>query len=192
MGQKKCICLIRVSTEKQMLEGQKEKVIATAISDGYSIDEIAVVEAKESAIKLKEEERRTINEMKEIIEQYPTIESVYVFAIDRLARKVSVVLSVKDYLLEHKINLVFLNPRKMSTMIKNEKGEMIEDEITGMMLLFLSYGAQMEMKIKQARWEVTRDRLRSENKVATGRPMFGYKKAKDKSVIVDDEKGEIV
>ena len=175
-----------------MLEGQKEKVIATAISDGYSIDEIAVVEAKESAIKLKEEERRTINEMKEIIEQYPTIESVYVFAIDRLARKVSVVLSVKDYLLEHKINLVFLNPRKMSTMIKNEKGEMIEDEITGMMLLFLSYGAQMEMKIKQARWEVTRDRLRSENKVATGRPMFGYKKAKDKSVIVDDEKGEIV
>ena len=192
MGQKKCICLIRVSTEQQKLEGQKEKVISTAINDGYSVEEIAVVEGKESAIKLNEEERETLNEMKDIIAQYPTIESVYVFAIDRLARKVSIVLSIKDYLLEHKINLVFLNPRKMSTMIKNEKGELVEDEITGMMLLFLSYGAQMEMKIKQARWAVTRDKMRSQNLVATGRPMFGYKKAKDKSVILDEEKAEIV
>ena len=104
---KKCICLIRVSTKQQELEGQKEKVISAAIADGYSLDEIAIVEGKESAIKLKEEERETLNEMKNIISQYPTIESVYVFAIDRLARKVSIILSVKDYLLENKINLVF-------------------------------------------------------------------------------------
>ena len=89
---KKCICLVRVSTEQQKLEGQKEKVISAAISDGYKLEEIAVVEGKESAIKLQEEERETLNEMKNIIAQYPTIESVYVFAIDRLARKVSIIL----------------------------------------------------------------------------------------------------
>lgn len=189
---KKCICLIRVSTKQQELEGQKEKVISAAIADGYSLDEIAIVEGKESAIKLKEEERETLNEMKNIISQYPTIESVYVFAIDRLARKVSIILSVKDYLLENKINLVFLNPRKLGTMIKNEKGELIEDELTGMMLMFLGYGAQMEMKIKLARWKATKDLMRSNNLIATGRPMFGYKKAKNKSVIVDDINGEVV
>ena len=32
---KKCICLVRVSTEQQKLEGQKEKVISAAISDGW-------------------------------------------------------------------------------------------------------------------------------------------------------------
>ena len=136
---KKCICLVRVSTEQQKLEGQKEKVISAAISDGYKLEEIAVVEGKESAIKLQEEERETLNEMKNIIAQYPTIESVYVFAIDRLARKVSIILSVKDYLLKNKVNLVFLNPRKLATMIRNDKGVMVEDEMTSMMLLFLGY-----------------------------------------------------
>jgi len=104
---KKCICLVRVSTEQQKLEGQKEKVISAAISDGYKLEEIAVVEGKESAIKLQEEERETLNEMKNIIAQYPTIESVYVFAIDRLARKVSIILSVKDYLLSYRDNMEF-------------------------------------------------------------------------------------
>ena len=121
---KKCICLMRVSTEQQKLEGQKEKVISAAISDGYQLEEIAVVEGKESARKLEEEERETLNELKRIIAQYPTIENVYVFAIDRLARKVSIVLSVKDYLLKNNINLVFLNPHKMSTMRKEKRLKM--------------------------------------------------------------------
>lgn len=37
---------MRVSTEQQKLEGQKEKVISAAISDGYQLEEIAVVEAE--------------------------------------------------------------------------------------------------------------------------------------------------
>ena len=85
---KKCICLMRVSTEQQKLEGQKEIVISAAISDGYQLEEIAVVEGKESA------------------------------------RKVSIVLSVKDYLLKNNINLVFLNPHKMSTMRKEKRLKM--------------------------------------------------------------------
>ena len=85
---KKCICLMRVSTEQQKIEGQKEKVISAAISDGYQLEEIAVVEGKESA------------------------------------RKVSIVLSVKDYLLKNNINLVFLNPHKMSTMRKEKRLKM--------------------------------------------------------------------
>ena len=189
---KKCICLMRVSTEQQKLEGQKEKVISAAISDGYQLEEIAVVEGKESARKLGEEERETLNEMKRIIAQYPTIESVYVFAIDRLARKVSIVLSVKDYLLKNNINLVFLNPHKMSTMRINDNGEKVEDELTGMMLMFLSYGAEMEMKIKLARWNAAKEIMRSNNKLASGRPMFGYKKAADKSVVLDEVNAEVV
>ena len=91
-------------------------------------------------LNFKKKKRETLNEMKSIIAQYPTIESVYVFAIDRLARKVSIILSVKDYLLKNKVNLVFLNPRKLATMIRNDKGVLVEDEMTSMMLLFLGYG----------------------------------------------------
>lgn len=183
---KKCICLIRVSTVSQDLEGQREKVVANAIADGYKLDEIAVVEKKESAIKLSEQERESLNEMKEIISENPSIESVYVFAIDRLARKVSIVLSVKDYLTQRGINLVFINPHKMSTLRRDEKsGKMIEDELTSMLLMFLSYGAEMEMKIKMERFKAAKDVLRKNNKLASGKPLFGYRREKDGTVLVD-------
>ena len=64
---KKCICLIRVSTLSQDTTPQREKVVATAIADGYTNDEIEVIEKKESAIKLKKNEREGLREMEEII-----------------------------------------------------------------------------------------------------------------------------
>lgn len=185
---KKCIVLLRVSTSHQDLEAQKNKVIAAAIADDYNKEEIAIVEKKESAIKLKEEEREGLNEMKEIIEANPSIESVYVFAIDRLARKVSVVLSISEYLTERGINLVFLNPRKLSTMQRNEKGLMEEDKITSMMLLFLAYGAEMEMKLKLERFRAQKELMQKQKKLTSGKPVFGYYKKEDGTIGVDDEK----
>ena len=185
---KKCICLIRVSTIQQSLDEQREKVVASAIADGYKKSEIAVVEGKESAIKLKEEQRETINEMKQIIADNPSVESVYVFAIDRLARRVSVILSVKEYLDERGINLVFLNPHKMGTMRMDEKtGKMVEDELTKLLLMLLSYGAEMEMKIKQARFAVAREQSIKEGKYTGGRIKIGYKLTSDKHFAEGDD-----
>ena len=112
--------------------------------------------------------------MKELIEENPSIESVYVFAIDRLARRVSVILSVKDYLLERNINLVFLNPHKMSTLRTNEDGTKVEDELTKLLLMLLSYGAEMEMKIKIERAVNKKEEMRENNEV-TGKLIFGYR-----------------
>ena len=190
---KKCICLIRVSTQQQDLEAQKEKVVANAIADGYTKEEIAVVEKKESAIKLSEMERESLNEMKEIIIENPTIESVYVFAIDRLARRVSVVLSMKDYLTKRNINLVFLHPHKMSTLRKDEKtGKMVEDELTTMLLMFLSYGAEMEMKIKKERFEAAKSIMRKQKKLTSGKPVFGYKKNPDGTIGINEEEAQVI
>lgn len=190
---KKCICLIRVSTNTQDLKGQRETVVANAIADGYTKDEIAIVEKKESAIKLLEEKRESLNEMKEIISENPSIESVYVFAIDRLARKVSVVLSVVDYLCNKGINLVFINPHKLKTMKYDEKKKMmVRDELTQLLLMFLSYGAEMEMEIKMARFKVAKDVLQAQNKLASGKPMFGYRKLPNNEVVIDEEQAEAV
>jgi DNA invertase Pin-like site-specific DNA recombinase len=188
---KKCICLCRVSTNAQDLEGQREKVVANAIADGYTMDEIAVVEKKESAIKLSEMERESLNEMKEIINDNPTIESVYVFAIDRLARRVSIVLSIKDYLTERGINLVFLNPHKMGT-LRKDNGKMVEDELTSMLLMFLSYGAEMEMKIKKERFAAAKAVMQKQKKLTSGKPVFGYKKNADGTISVNEEEAAIV
>lgn len=188
---KKCICFLRVSTKHQDLKGQREQVISTAMADGYKADEIAVVEGKESAIKLNEEERQTLNEMKELVENHPTIESVYVFAIDRLARKISVIFSVKDYLNKQGINLVFLNPHKMAT-LKKVNGKLVEDEMTLLLLSMLAAGAEMEMKTKQARMQTAKQILLENNKVAYSKPMYGYKKTVTKSVMVDEQEANTV
>ncbi len=184
---KKCIVFCRVSTNHQELENQRNKVVASAMADGYTMDEIAIVEGKESAIKLKEEERETIKEMKSLIDQFQTIESVYVFAIDRLARRVSVILSVKDYLMEKGVNLVFLNPHKMSTLRTNEKGEKVEDELTSLLLMLLSYGADMEMKVKKERFKTVKDAMRKNGQITEAVVMVGYKKGPDKKAVIDDE-----
>ena len=189
---KKCIALLRVSTTSQDLEAQRDKVIEAAIADKYEKEEIAIIEKKESAIKRKEEEREGLNEMKEIIEGNPSIESVYVFAIDRLARKVSVVLSISEYLTERGINLVFLNPQKMSTMLRDEKGVMKENKLASMMLLFLGYGAEMEMKLKLERFKAQKELLQKQKKLTSGKPVFGYYKKKDGTIGVDDEKAGYV
>ena len=189
---KKCIALLRVSTTSQDLEAQRDKVIEAAIADKYEKEEIAIIEKKESAIKRKEEEREGLNEMKEIIEGNPSIESVYVFAIDRLARKVSVVLSISEYLTERGINLVFLNPQKMSTMLRDEKGVMKENKLASMMLLFLGYGAEMEMKLKLERFKAQKELMQKQKKLTSGKPVFGYYKKKDGTIGVDDEKAGYV
>lgn len=189
----RCICLIRVSTAHQDFEGQKKVVVANAIADGYKKSEIEIVEAKESAIKLKEEERETLNEMKGLIAKNKTVEAVYVFAIDRLARKVSVILSVKDYLLERNINLVFVNPHKMATLRKDEKGNLVEDELTSMLLMFLSYGAEMEMKLKQERFKAARETLKAQGKVYYNKTVFGYtRNPKTKEADINEEEAYII
>lgn len=189
---KQILALLRVSTLQQDLEAQKEAVTKAIINDGYTVDEIQFIEKKESAIKLKEEEREGLQEMKELLVEYPSIKQVYVFAVDRLARRVSVVISIKDYLLERGINLVFLNPRPLATMRKTEKGEWVEDEISAMMLLFLSYGAEMEMKIKKARFKSTKELMRQKNQLTEGKPLFGYEKTKDKTVKPHEVEAQVI
>lgn len=189
---KQILALLRVSTNQQDLDAQREAVTKAIIKDEFSVDDIVYVEKKESAIKLSETEREGLTEMKELLEQYPSIKQVYLFAVDRLARKVSVVISIKDYLLERGINLVFLNPRPLSTMRKNEKGEWVEDEISAMMLLFLSYGAEMEMKIKKARFKAAKELMRTQNKITEAKPIFGYYKDENKYARIDEKEGAIV
>ncbi len=188
---KKVICFARVSSLHQDLTPQLTAVKREILRDGYKEDEILVVKGKESAIKLKEEERQTLNEMKQMIEDYPTIEAVYFFAVDRLARRMSVIMSVKEWADEHKINLVFLNPQLMKTWRRNEKGELEKDKATDLYLLLLSYGAQMEMQIKQERFKEAKAIRRQQNKV-TGSLSFGYTTTNDGTITINKDEAKVI
>lgn len=171
---KKVVCFCRVSSVAQDLETQKKEVLKTIKYDGFKTNEIVIVEGKESAIKLKEQERQTLNELKQVIADNPTIKDIYFYAIDRLARKVSIVLSIVDQMTAQGINLHFLNPYVMQTM-KDGK----EDSMGKMFLTFLSIGAEMEMKMKAARFADKKKEMRNEGKLVVGSVLFGYYRDKN-------------
>ena len=71
---RKAIVLSRVSTLQQDLRQQTEEILREVYKDGYKKEEeVIVIEDKESAIKLSEEERRGLNKLKEHILSDPTI-----------------------------------------------------------------------------------------------------------------------
>lgn len=187
---KKCICFQRVSSRRQNLEAQTIAVHNAALKD-YQEDEILEIQGKESAIKLSEEERVTLNEMKELVEENPSIECIYFFSVDRLARRVSVVMSIKEWADSRQINLVFLNPYPFSTWFRNTEGVMVKNDISDIYLMFLAFGAKMEMQIKAERFAAAKDWLKRNNK-ATGKLLFGYNKNESKDIILDKEKAPII
>lgn len=166
---KKVVCFCRVSSTQQDLNTQKAEVLKAIKNDNFKASEVVIVEGKESAIKLDEMERKTLNELKQVIDENPTITDIYFYAIDRLARKVSVVLSIVDQMNEKGINLHFLNPYPMQT-LRNGK----QDSMSKMFLTFLSIGAEMEMTMKKARFEDTKAKMKAEGKLLVGKVLFGY------------------
>ena len=80
----------------------------------------------------------------------------------------------------------------MSTFKRNEKGELVKNELTDLLLAMLSYGAMMEMRIKQERFNTSKENLRAAGKVAVGKPMYGYYKAADKTIKKKDAEANII
>lgn len=188
---KKVICFTRVSTTAQDLEPQKKAVKNAILSDGFKEDEIAYVEGKESGFK-DEEERETIKLLKQALEDNPEAKDIYIFAIDRLARRVSIFLSIKENILDKNgINLTFLNPYRASTMIK-ENGEYKKSPYVEVMLLFLSVGASMEMEIKKARFAATKAKMKAQGQIISGSPIYGYYTGEDNYPVIKEDEAKVV
>ena len=185
---KKVICFARVSTVQQSLEAQVEAVKRQIIADGYNEEQIIYVQGKESAIKLDEEERQTLSEMKELVDDNENIDAIYFFAVDRLARRMSIVLNVVDWALHNNINMVFLNPHMMSIFKSDGK----EDELTKLLLAMLSYGAEMEMKIKKARFATAKKNMKMQGKLPQGKPIKGYYLGDDRTILINETEASLI
>lgn len=105
----KAIILSRVSTYHQDLSQQTELVLAEALKDGFSRENTIIIEDKESAVKLSEEERNGLNQMKKFIE-IGNINTVYTYEISRISRQPAMLYNIRDYLIEHHVQLIVLNP----------------------------------------------------------------------------------
>ena len=184
---KKCIIFPRVSTEAQSYEEQKKELIAMAVADGYTPKQQVIIENKESAIKLDEEHREGIVDMKYNIEHDSNIDCVYIWEVSRWARKKYILFNLQHYLLERKIQLKVKNP---NIILLDENGELNAN--ADWMFTIYAQLAETEMTIKLERFKrAKRERKREGYKIG-GRISFGYYADDTKKICIDNKEASIV
>lgn len=184
----KVIILSRVSTLGQDLVQQTESVKRLVKLDGYSESQIIIIEDKESAVLLSEEERNGLNEMKRIIsESEGKISCVYVYEISRISRKSEINYSIRDYLRENHVQLKIVTP--MITVF--DKDWNISPEANLMYSLFSAL-AENEGYIRKARFARGKQRNKQLGKFNGGRKLFGYDIDENGYYVCNEEESNIV
>ena len=180
---KKCILLVRVSTDAQDLDEQSLELKNRAIADGYSVDEIEAIEEKESGFK-SDDERNGLKRMEDCIESNP-IEIVYVWELSRLSRKDDTLTKWKNAFVNKKIQFICLNPS--IKLLDNNKELDLNADLS--FNIFMSF-AKTEMMVKKQRNRRAKEKNARDEKYTDGYIKFGYQvdyKDDKKTKIKEDE-----
>ncbi len=182
----KAILLVRVSTVQQNYDAQEIDLINYASKLGYNNSDIIIIAEKESGIKLKEAERKGINEMKELIEQ-GDIERVIIWELSRLSRRSSDLYNLRDYFQEKKVQLTCFKP---DFNLLNEDFSINSNAN----LIFSVFGtiSENEMILKKERFKRSKIRNAQTGKFSGGIPKKGYKIDDNGYYIIDEKEAEII
>lgn len=188
---KKAILFARVSTKHQDLERQRELLMPLIKGDGYQDDEIAIIEHKESATKNDIQNRKSIQEMMELIDN-ESIKSVYVTEISRLGRRNDVLFEVFALLDKKKIALVVQSPSVMRTYTFDDNGNPIPNSTGLMILSILQQISVNESQIKMDRVKSGLELRKKTGHITSSKVIFGYKRSDDNRPIIDEENAKLV
>lgn len=183
----KCICFNRVSTVSQDIEQQKDIVYNECIKDGFLPENIIIISHKESAIKLSIQEREGIQELMNYINTDPNITSVYVYEISRISRQAKMLYEIRDFLIEKHIQLIVLKPYLKLLDIDGN----ISQAASILFSIFTSL-SESEMMIKKERLQRGKLAKKKQGCFTGGKILYGYTTDKEKHIIIDKEKSEIV
>lgn len=186
---------MRVSTEKQTLDAQSQELRDFAISEGYSPQNLIEIAEKESARKKgkvvngHEEDRRGIKRMKDAIHSDPAIDAVYLWEISRLGRRKKVLMDVREFLIDRKINIIIKTPSVIRLL--DENGNI--DQGADMVYTLFSEWAESEMRQKLERFHRAKVHNASIGKHSgSSRPMFGYAVDENNFYVVNEDEAAIV
>lgn len=185
----KVILFVRVSTLQQHLESQEDALRRAAIADGYSENDFIIIGKKESAIKLDEEEREGLNELKKYLAE-ENIECVYIFELSRLSRRPLILYSIREQLLKAKVQLRCLNPQ--FSLLNSDRSQY--DNMASVIFSLFGAMAEQEMIEKKERFHRGRGRLAQEGKYNGGNIPFGYKIDKERGnlIVIDEDEATLV
>lgn len=176
---KKIVLLSRISTNQQNLESQTNDLIKEAKRLGYSTSNQILIESVESAIKLSEAERIGIQQLKQAIETDPSIDCVMCWEPSRLSRQQKMLYSIRDYLVERKIQLIILNP--YVKLLTDDRTNI--DTTASIVFSLFATISENEMSLKKQRFMRAKNELTQQGKKSAGAVIFGYMKDSDKRCV---------
>lgn len=183
----KAIVFVRTSTDRQEMDSQQRETINFAKRDGYSDDEIKVIGTNgASAIKLDKAYMKDIQEIYDTCNEYP-IEVIYGYDIDRLGRNELVLVTLKQFCIDNKINLKIY----VSNLSLLNEDKTVNDGIN-FMFSFLAAQAASEMRTKKARFERARKRNYETGKYMGGYIPYGYCVNENGYFEIKEGEGEMV
>lgn len=182
------LILVRVSTAQQDLIQQREEVLKKAKSDGYEVKPEYILEDKESAVKLSEEERNGLKNLKELIEKDSSIKCVYTYEVSRISRQQKTLYSIRDFLQVHKVQLVILKPE-----IKVFDDNWQIETSANFLFSVMSALSENEGFMRKERLARGKKRNAELGKFQGGKnPKFGYKVNENRMIEVDEKDGETI
>lgn len=163
---KHAIILVRVSSYIQDLGPQKTALKEYAKSLGFT--KIHVIETKESGL-VDEVDKVGTSEMFKFIEQNPKYNTVFCTEISRLARRQTVLFSLRDWFVDNRIQLIL---KEGNYRLFDEDGTVSESGYN----LFALYGmfAESEIRAKKFRFQQAKTALMKEGLSIPGKELFGY------------------
>lgn len=184
----KAILLVRVSTNRQEIDTQTKELKELAIADGYKCNDLIIIEGVgASAIKLNSIYLEEIATLYKTIENDTSINAVYAWEISRIGRNESKLFEIKNFLIQHKIQLVIKNP---SLRLLNADGS-VNSGIELAFSLFATMSKQ-EMEVRMERFARGKARNKAEGKYNGGRIKLGYRLTPEKYFEINPDTVEIV
>lgn len=185
MEKNKVIVLSRVSTQGQDLEQQTESVMRQIKADGLDAAQVITIEDKESAVKLSEEERNGLNDLKAEIAK-GGVTAVYAYEISRISRRMEVNISIRNYLRDNKIQLVILKPH----MQVFDQDWNVSAEANVLYSIFAAL-SENEGYLRKERMARGKAKAKAQGRFIGGQIAYGYVNV-GKRLAIDQAKAEIV
>lgn len=183
---KRCIIFLRCSTEHQELESQKKETLEYAKSLGFD-DFIIIGKLGASAYKVNRLYLEMLNEMYHLIETDKTIEAVVVWHLNRLARNDKVAMEIKEFLINHKMQLFVKEPS-----LKLMKDNGVVDD--GAELIFSIFATMSKQQAAELRVKAKRGKAKNKalHKIQGGAIPFGYTVDENKFIVPDPVQAPIL
>lgn len=183
---RRCIVFLRCSTDHQELESQKKETIDYAKSLGFN-DFIVVGKVGASAYKVSHLYLEMLDEMYTLIDRDRTIEAVVCWHLNRLARNDVKAMEIKQFLIEHKMQLYVKEP---SIKLFREDGR-VDDGAELVFSIFATMSKQQAAEL-QAKAKRGKAQKRVLHKYQGGAIPFGYTIDDNKQIIPHPDEAPIL